>query len=669
MATTLTSINAARAEFHWLFHQARTPRLRSMEEFAAAEFVIPKGLAKGTLIDWQRQPFMRLFVRELDAGRWRRSAVVGCVQSGKSTISFVLPVLYYACECREPVIVAAPTMKICRDKFNDEILPALQASRWRGCLPSDGSGSRGGWAEEIRLTNGGLLKFMSAGGGDENRSSYTARCVVMTEADKMDTAGDTSRETDPVRQIEARTESYPEELRRCHLECTVSIAEGRIWQEYCRGSASRIACPCPHCGDYVTPEREHLVGWRDAENEIAARHAAYFACPSCGERLSDDERVEMNRCARLVHRGQTIDREGTIHGDPPETDTLGFRWNAFNNQFWTAGEVAAKEWTAKHTTAGGDSLERELCQFYWAMPYQSPDFDLAPLDAHQVRRRFGDRSLTAGVVPADAEKLALAIDCGKRYCTWKLLAARPDERRHVVNYGTFEVHSREMDEKRALLAALRNFRDDVILEGWRKPGSEIVVPDVVFIDAGWLGDVIYEFCRESGNRFRPAIGFGLSQTFRRYRSYRRPSKTGSEVKLIGEEFHVVWLPAERVFRVDLNVDYWKTRLFEALRVPPGNAGAMEFYHSDDANEHFTVAKHFTAERQKEVFTPGVGTEIRWVVEHRANHYLDAAANALCALRLVSPSQSKPTARPAAPTTEARPFLAPDGRPFLLTDRI
>ena len=80
-----TSINAARAEFHWLFHQARTPLLRSMEQFASEEFVIPKGLAKGTLLNWETQPFTLLLVREMDTQRWRRIVVLGCVQSGKST--------------------------------------------------------------------------------------------------------------------------------------------------------------------------------------------------------------------------------------------------------------------------------------------------------------------------------------------------------------------------------------------------------------------------------------------------------------------------------------------------------------------------------------------------------------------------------------------------------
>jgi phage terminase large subunit GpA-like protein len=675
MATTLIATSAARAEYHWLFRQSRTPRLRSIEEFAAQEFVIPKGLYKGTLVNWDIQPFARLLVRELDSGGWRRSAVVGCVQSGKSLFSFVLPAMYYAFECREPVIVFAPTMKVDRDKWKKELLPAILASRYRRFLPTDGSGSRGGWAEEIELTNGGTFKFMSAGGGDENRSSYTARCVVGTEVDKMDEAGQTSRETDPVSQIEARTHSYPEELRRFHVECTVSVPGGRIWLEYQSGTASRIACPCPHCGDWVTPEREHLVGWQETDSELAARQAAWFACPACGEKLSEADRVAMNRAANLLHRGQTIAADGSVTGPKPETDTLGFRWNAFNNLFWTPGEVAAKEWAARHATASAeDAAERELCQFVWAVPYESPEFDATPLDANQIRRRFADRRFGKGLVPEDTEQLALSIDLGKRYGTWTLMAWRAGARRHICDYGTFEVPSRDIEVQKALAAALRNFRDDVVLEGWHTTAGEVRLPAAVFIDAGWMGDVVFDFCRdkESGNRFRPAIGYGQSQLFRRYRTYRKPAKTGTEVKLIGEEYHVVWVPAEKLFRVDLNVDHWKTQLFEGLRLPPGSPGSVEFYWSSDPNEHISVAKHYTAERQQEVFTPGVGSEVRWIRMKRDNHYLDNGSNVLCALhllgaRLLPKIDQTPPPAAARPIAE-KPFLTPAGMPYLLTDR-
>ena len=88
----------------------------------------------------------------------------------------------------------------------------------------------------------------------------------------MDTAGEASRETDPVSQLEARTDAYDAFGRPfiC-MECSVSIEEGRIWQEYINGTQSRIACPCPHCGEYVTPEREHLRGWQEAESPSMTR--------------------------------------------------------------------------------------------------------------------------------------------------------------------------------------------------------------------------------------------------------------------------------------------------------------------------------------------------------------------------------------------------------------
>jgi len=325
---------------------------------------------------------------------------------------------------------------------------------------------------------------MSAGGGDENRSSYTARCAVITEADKMDTAGETSREAIPSHKSKNRTDSYPRNSDAATWNARCRFPRDGIWTEYQSGTASRIACQCPHCDDWVTPEREHLLGWQAADSEIAARETAHFACPSCGDPLSEADRVKMNRGAKLLHRGQSIGMNGEILGEAPQTFTLGFRWNAFNNLFWSAAEIAAKEWKAKHATHGEESLEKELSQFYWVAPYQSPDFDATPLDANQIRRRFGDRRHTEGIVPDDTKPLGLAIDLGKRFCTWTLMANRPGCRRHIVDYGTFEVPSKNMDVKRALLIALRGFRDDVILEGWHTPESRVVLPDIVVIDAG-----------------------------------------------------------------------------------------------------------------------------------------------------------------------------------------
>ncbi len=644
----------------------QTPLVRTISEFAAAELIIPEGKYKGTL--WRRDtlPYAGLLFDAISSGRWPRTSIVGCVQGGKSLHGFVAPTMHHLFEYKETVILGAPTITpVGKDKWNDEILPAIRASRYKDLLPRDGSGSRGGWAEEIQFRHGPKLKFMSAAGGDATRSSYTSRVLVVTEADKMDTAGETSREADPVTQMQNRLASYDAPERRTYIECTCSVETGRIWQEYLAGSQSRIACPCPHCGEHVTPEREHLAGWQDAETKIAAGRGAFFVCPICEKPIDDAQRAEMNRRNVLLHRGQSIDRDGVIRGEPPETDTLSFRWNAFNNLFWTIGTIAQKEWEAIRAE-DNENAEKELLQFYWVRPYKPPRWDTTPLDARKVRERFAkDRK---GFVPADTKYLTMGVDIGMRVCWWILVAWRENGSGHVVDYGTFEVASDDLGVERALQAALRDFRDETVLQGWATTGGDARLPDAVFIDAGWQGDVIYAFCRESDKRFLPVLGRGAGQHAGHH--YRRPTKTGREVKLLGEEYHVLYSKKYRCFVVEVNADYWKSWDHQRLRTPAENAGAITLYHSTNRNEHTRIAKHFTAEKEQEEFIPGKGTVVKWVRESRANHYLDALYNAsaaahLCGFRLID--QPKPPQRSDQPA-RPKPLTTPDGRAFLVTDR-
>ncbi len=104
---------------------------------------------------------------------------------------------------------------------------------------------------------------------------------------------------------------------RTFLECTVSIEQGRTWQELIAGTNSRIAIRCVHCRNFVTPEREHLIGWRDGKDVFGAGDLTRIACPSCGAIWEEKDRVAANQESVLVHRGQTIDENGVISGDPP----------------------------------------------------------------------------------------------------------------------------------------------------------------------------------------------------------------------------------------------------------------------------------------------------------------------------------------------------------------
>jgi len=663
--TTPRIDRATRDDIARYLDSCQAPILRTIRQFAADELVIPEGKFRNTSWRPEVQPYSALLLDEISTGRWTHTSVVGCVQSGKSLHGFVLPVNYHLFEHCETVIVGAPTMDIGKDKYQKEILPAIRASRYKHLLPSRGAGSRGGFSEEIRFEHGAELKFMSAGGGDAKRSSYTSRVVVMTEVDKMDEAGETSREAAPVKQIENRTSSYDACERRLYEACTVSIEWGRIWTQYQAGTASRIACPCPHCGEHVTPEREHLRGWQEAENKVAAARLAFFVCPICEQPIDDAQRVEMNRRGKLVHRGQSIDRDGTITGEPPETDTLGFRWNAFNNLFWSIGTIAAKEWAAVRAD-DEEEAEKELTQFYWATPWVPPDVDLSALDFEAVKRRVS--KLPRGLVPPDAQFLTVGVDLGKWLAHWIAIAWRAGGSSHIVDYGVFEIASEELGSEKATLIALRSF-GDLCLTGFTRSEGPPMVPGQVWIDSGWAEtqEVVYRFARETApgvgaGRFLPSKGYGEGQHINR--TYRAPGKKTRDIRVIGVGYHMTRLPKHRVLLVHVNADHYKSQLHERLSMPADAGGAMTLFHAMP-NEHTKLAKHFTAEKQVEKQLAGRPPQIVWERIRRANHFLDAAYLATAAGHFVGARVVPDEDRPAAgvPTIRPLPIRLPDAQSY------
>ena len=625
---------------------ARPQRLRSMREFAEAEIVIPDGPHAGRRFRCSRQPYTGLWFDAVDSGQWTRCVATGPTQSGKTLACFVIPMLYHLFEMGETVICGLPDMDMASDKWREDILPAIEQSRYRELLPRRGGGSRGGRVESLKFSNGATLKFMSGGGGDKSRAGFTSRVVVITESDGMDQPGMSSRESDKITQLEARTRAYGNR-KRIYMECTVSTEQGRTWQEYVHGTKSRIVLPCRQCQGWVSPEREHLTGWQGAESQPAARATGAFSCPECDQPWTAEERHEANLRAQLVHRDQTIDTEGNLEGEPPATDTLGFRWSAVNNLFATPGEIAADEWRASHSP-DEENAKREMRQFVWCLPLAPVKWEETALEAHELAARMID--LPRGVVPSTATKLTLAADLGKYLVHWIVVAWSEGAAGHIVDYGRLEVASDDLGVEQATLITLRELRD-MALEGWpvASPEGQRLAPHMTWIDAGYMTPVVYAFCREDAKRFAPAVGRGATQ--QRTQWYNRPTHTGSLVKHIGEGFHINWLPAERLHLVEVDADHWKTWVHQRLSTPMGGRGAMTLFHAP-VQDHLALAKHLTAERKTEEFVAGKGVVVKWERIRKQNHWFDALYNACvagnyCGVRLVEETKPPPKARPTA----------------------
>lgn len=600
------------------------PPLRTMRQFAEEVIVLPDGPFAGQRFRCENQPFSALWFDAVESGHWRRFATTGPTQTGKTLLCAIIPVLYYLFERRETVIFGVPTLDVATDKWNVDLLPVIKSSGLMRFLPNQGLGSRGGKVNLIRFLNGASLRFMTGGGGDENRSAFTAPCVVVTEADKMDEQGGASREADKITQLERRTDAFGERAR-IFLECTPSIEEGRIWQEITKGSDSRICIKCPHCQGYVTPEREQLVGWENAPDLLAAGDQTRLGCPACGATWDEADRVKANSAIVLAHKGQEVKPDGTLTGSLPRTNTLGFRWSCVNNLLAPIRLVGELEWAAKRSP-DEENADKGLCQFKWARPFIAKDVDLRQLDTIAIARRFGSDG--RGRVPSGCEQVVCGLDVGKRLVHGVAIATDAEGTPAVIDYGRVEVASDEIAEERALLIALRTFRDDIAARGWESDNGQ-VTPVLNLIDSGYLTHVVYAFCRESGTAWLPAKGFGLEQ--RRF-TYRAPRAKGPQIAEIGEGYHVARVKPDngpRIKLLEANSDHWKSWVHARLMTPHQQTGGMRLFRSDDVNEHLTFAKHLTAEKLVEDFVPGQGRVLKWRAIHRNNHFLDATA--LCGI--------------------------------------
>jgi phage terminase large subunit GpA-like protein len=629
-------------------------------------------------MEWQ--PWLPLYLAEIQKAfdgdaPWRKFVATGCTQSGKTVGTLMIPLLYCLFELVVDVGFAIPTMKLSAKKWELDIKPIIMKTRYANLIPKTGVGSKGGTGfDHITFLNGATLSFISAGGGREERSSETYQYLFCTEADSFSETDETGGEGRKIDQLEARTDAFGG-TAYFFAECTVTLENNYVWDTYTNHSShSQLVIQCPACQHWYLPEREHFVGWQEAKTQLEAGELARFICPgdNCGLLWGDDHRTAMLRGMKLLHRGQTIDENGNISGPVPETLTLGFRWNAALNAFWSTRHLGHKEWEAsRSSTQETTDIARE--QFAWTKPAKSPIAAMVKLDERTIQK-YVVPALTKGLIPADVQVATIGLDIGKWSCHWTL-TVRTVSGLHVADYGVVKVEKSAGWQERDLIAELEKLHQR-IEQGWTVHGStDRYVPDVVMIDSGYLSHLIYRLCRAWGPRYRPLKGFGFGQDTHKGGDsvYRAPDKKGGAVKYLGNGFHVSVLEDRQTELFHVDADHWKSELQDAIALAESDSTAFSLFDDLDSN-HKTFRKHLVVE-QRRIETKLIegAWKFRWVwrkVGPGSNHYLDCTCYSLCGIEFVEMWNAGEAASEVEPakSTETTGFTMPDGRPYLIGNR-
>lgn len=616
-----------------MFRAAMAPPPRTRREFLEQDVWIPDGPYKGEQFRYDRLPFTRLLVDAMDSALWAETFVTGPSQSGKTLIAHVVPPIYVAAELRRNLVIAMPDMRMVSNKWLVDFEPVFRASpKLRQLLPTSGPGSQGGTVKDtVRLANGVVIKFMTAGGDDVARAGFTAEGgVFVTEAARFSHASEVSVEADPLDQLRARMQSLARRDRRLTVEGTVTTELELPWSAREHSTQSTIVTPCPHCRAWISPERDNLTGWEEAESDLEAAEEAWWFCPSCGEQITEEERRDSNQQCQLLHAGQSIDKRGRITGEPPRTERLFFRWSAWHNLLLTAADIAPDEWKASRLEEHSEArelAEKKLCQFVWCMPWSPPDIAVQALQVGDVSRRASE--LTKGELPDDTEWLTIGVDCGMYWIHWVAIAWRASRCAHVAEYEAIPVLARgegesAVERQDAVKVRLWESLDALhkrCLLGWTG-GSKRRGPDRVLVDAGWLSQVIHAWCRQRGQPYFPSYGRGTGQ--RSGHVYSHPHKRTSEIRYVGEQYHLRRHREYRTLDYWMDSDYWKNELHRMLPVTPEQPGSLTLFR-DVQTQHKTFERHLLAERLVKKVDPRHGpVEVFENPEGKANHFFDAS---------------------------------------------
>jgi phage terminase large subunit GpA-like protein len=608
----------------------RQARYRGMAVFAEQEIILPDGPYIGQRFRISRQPAHGLFFRAVDEGNWFRYACTGPQQSGKTLAFVVIPILYHVFERNQTVLFGLPSMDMANDKWKLDIRPAIEASQYARFLPKKGGGSAGGTPELIQFSNGANLKFITAGGGDEKRAGFTGPVLVVTEVSHLDQTGGNSDEATKLKQMEGRVRAYRASGQaRIYLESTVTIEDGRIWQEFKNGTAGEVVFPCHACDDWISPDRSNLIGWQDCASEFEAESKTLWACPSCGILFNDTTRLRQLQNCRLKHKGQIILPDGSVTGEIPQSKTMGFRYSAATNTFVTAGIVGADEWRGAREV-NSDNAEKELLQWTWALPARPKERDVEPLDWKTIMHR--QSQYRRGTVPSGVKRIAAGVDVRAAQLDWFVTAEMANGQPLCIDYG-FEPIQRELtDLKHAIPHAIRLLQEKFDV-GWEMETGGNQSVDMVLIDAGWETDLVRASC-EDHQLWNTAKGFGFKQ--HAGASYYAPKDKSKTTIRIGDGWHdVAFTRGVKRFReYQNNADQWKRRVHQALSVSDDSPTALLLPHTDRPEGRAEVAKQLTAERETQAFEIGKGNVTRWVQTFSRNHLLDACYLSFVAMEVL-----------------------------------
>lgn len=573
---------------------------------------------------------MTPIARAAAAPQYRRIVAVLGSQMGK-TESALNIIGWRLDDDPTPTLYIGPTQKQVESMSSDRVIKMLRS------VPALWDKLEKGKRNKIgeKFIAGVRFGFAWAGSATE-LASHPAGLVLVDERDRME--NDVAGEGDPVELAEARIATYPDgklvvvstptkgtvdtetDERGVERFKFSDVVESPIWKLWQEGTRFEWAWPCPDCGDYFVPRFRNLW-WPEGCTANRAIKEARLVCPHCGVMIDDIAKQAMNARGVYIAPGQTVDRDGVISGDVPETDTASF-WVSGLCSPWRSFGQRARAFIAAVRSGDPTRVQTVVNTGFgelFATRGEAPEWS----EVAALKRPYEPLTLPTGV-----QILTCGVDVQKNRLVYSI-------RGWGYNYESWLIEHGELWGETKHDAVWENLQG--LLD--REIGSMQIMR--MGIDSGYKpGDAdrddhqVYLFCRR--NRGRALATKGHDRLDRPFKMNRIDVSHRGKVLKNGVD---LW---------HFDTDFFKTWVHARLEWPEDKPGGFHLHQAttDDYCQQL-VAEH-------RVVKPS--GQVTWVRVRKDNHMLDCETNNALMAHVIGvhtlPKEPKradaPAPQPAAP---------------------
>jgi len=583
-------------------------------------------------------PYVIAFERAVADRTHKRAVLVLCAQAGKSDA--LLDIIGHHFDQRPaPMIYVGPNKQFITEQWEPRITELLdQAPALRQKV------ARGKRMTKTRKVIAGVPLRLAHAGSSTALKSDPMAIALTDEADEL--MRNVKGQGDPITLVDRRGETYADFVHAIvstpsagQKETYVDEESGlefwselepediqsKIWSLWQEGTRYHWAWRCPHCAEWFIPRFSCLDIDPKRMSPAQARQHGRLICPRNGCVIEEEHKEAMNAAGVYVAPGQTIDADGVVHGDPPESNTISFWVSGLASPFVSWADRAESYVAAWHSgdpeevravmnagfgelwsPAGGDVPEWEEVRKL-ALPY------------HQGDVPDGVVFLTAGVDVQKNRLVYVVRGWGARQESWLISA---DEL-----WGPTEEHDVWLDLEDVLASEFGGLRiARAFIDAGFRPGRLDAVPE----------HRVYEFARRHSRQVFATKGFD-----------KRPTP------LSVNRIEVTPRGGKAKYGLDLvrlDTDFFKSWVHERLRWPEDQPGGWHLYEGITEDYCRQIVSEARVKKPR-------AAGFQWVRTSKQNHYLDCEAMAYAAAYMLGVQRLRDDAR--RPVVRQRPVRQED----------